>query len=919
MRLIQLLSAIALYFACAYTVVSAVVFHPEEPSQTVQSSDGRIRGIRNRADKDFVLGGLFPIHSDETGGRCGKPILDLGLELTEAMLFTLDLINSNDSLLGGISLGYDIRDSCYSENIGLDETIDLLLADNPISSQTCQPAVCQGTPNDAEVFSSNITAPTIGLVGAASSRVSVPVASLLRLFDTLQISYASSSALLSNRDRYQYFYRTIPSDDFQARAMIDILLRFNWTYVSTIYSRNTYGEPGITAFRKLAEQNGICINIDEGIDGDYKPGFFDELSGKLINSTAKVVVVFTSQNEAEMLISKISNASNTRRFIWIASDGWSQAQSLVTKYNTTVAGLYGVAPLTEHIDSFDSYISTLSIESDVRNSWFPEVYSSEIKCELNGTTNLCDRRASFTQLNHYAQANLAPLVMDAVYTFAVALHQILQENCDQQDFTWYRNNGSCKGYEFSNLVNGSSLLNSISKVNGVNPITGNPLSFDENGNVQGRYDIYNYQARDGTNGREFFFERVGTWFSPITDESNVSALLLDAGKTLQFGIEDRTGRILYEPIESHCGRCSPGHYRILAPSDCCGVCSPCRGQNYSDDPKAPSCKTCPSDTWGNNPLQANEYCTPIPETFLQYSNPWSIAILIVAILGILAVIGTSIVFYIFWNTPVIKSSGREQMMILLVGIGMSFALAFVYVAPPFVPLCALQRIFLWLCISLMFGALMIKIVRVARFFLRKLTIVRPRFTEPHYQVLFTFLIVAIQLLIVIISLAVQHPNVKRTIRRDLNAPDNIPTFVLVCVPDPLAVLLLSVGYESAIIIIATVLGVLSFKYPANFNEAKYISFSTFALLLVWITFIIAYLVTQQMLELQNIAISIAIEMSGLALLVPIFGPKLYIVLFKPKKNIVEGSRHDVHTTTDIKSVPGTVITTDGGGDTKPGV
>ena len=44
------------------------------------------------------------------------------------------------------------------------------------------------------------------------------------------------------------------------------------------------------------------------------------------------------------------------------------------------------------------------------------------------------------------------------------------------------------------------------------------------------------------------------------------------------------------------------------------------------------------------------------------------------------------------------------------------------------------------------------------------------------------------------------------------------------------------------------------------------------------------------------------------ILVPIFGSKLYIVLlFKPKKNTTEGSRHDVRTTTDIKSVPGTVM------------
>ena len=920
--MMQLCQLLFLAICCAGSATGAT-FREGEASQTLRSSDGRIRGIRNAANKDFVLGGLFPIHSDNTTlhGKCaGDPILDLGLELTEAMLFTLDYINSNDSLLQGLSLGYDIRDSCYSESIGLEETIDLITAENAISSQTCQSIVCQGmTGNMPTVISNLSAAPIIGVVGAASSRVSVPVAGLLRLFDTLQISYASSSNLLSNRDRYEYFYRTIPSDGFQARAMIDILLHFNWTYVSTIYSRNTYGEPGITEFKKLAAQYGICINLDEGIDGDYKPGYFDELASKLLNSTANVVIVFTSHNEAEMILSKISKAPNTRRFIWIASDGWSQAVALVTKYNTTAAGLFGVSPLSEHVERFDTYFSTLTIESDTRNSWFPEVYSSIRKCELSGpiSSRTCNRSESFTQINPYAQANLVPLVIDAVYAFALSVHQILQENCDQQDFRWYRNNGSCKGYEFNNLINGSSLLKSIANISQVNPITGNFLSFDENGNVQGKYDIYNYQARGSASEREFYFERVGTWVSSRSDEPTVSALHLNPNKTLQFGITGNdhiiTGHIQYEPVESHCGRCSPGHHRILAPSDCCGVCSPCRGQNYSDNPRASRCKTCDSDSWGNDPLRANEYCVPIMESFLRYSNPWSIVVLLVAAIGIVAVVGTSIIFYAFWNTPVIKSSGREQMVALLTGIGMSYALAFVYTAPPSVLICALQRIFLWVCISVMFGALMIKIVRVARFFLRKgaVAIVRPRFTEPHYQVLFTLLIVAVQLLFVIISLVVQHPDVQRIIRRDPNAPDNYPTIILACVPDPLTTLLISVFYESAIIIIATVLGVLSFKYPANFNEAKYISFSTFALLLVWVTFIIAYVVTQQMVELQNVAIAIAMEMSGFSLLLPVFGSKVYIVLFKPNQNTAEGSHRDIHTTTDTKSSPATVVTTDG--------
>ena len=43
-------------------------------------------------------------------------------------------------------------------------------------------------------------------------------------------------------------------------------------------------------------------------------------------------------------------------------------------------------------------------------------------------------------------------------------------------------------------LNGSVLLEYISKLDFVNNITGNRIMFDSQGNVEGRYEILNYQA-----------------------------------------------------------------------------------------------------------------------------------------------------------------------------------------------------------------------------------------------------------------------------------------------------------------------------------------------------------------------------------------------------------------------------------------
>ena len=49
------------------------------------------------------------------------------------------------------------------------------------------------------------------------------VSSLLRIFKIPQISYASTSPTLSNRERFSYFFRTVPSDVWQSYAILEIL------------------------------------------------------------------------------------------------------------------------------------------------------------------------------------------------------------------------------------------------------------------------------------------------------------------------------------------------------------------------------------------------------------------------------------------------------------------------------------------------------------------------------------------------------------------------------------------------------------------------------------------------------------------------------------------------------------------------
>jgi hypothetical protein len=843
-----------------------------------ERDSGRIRGIRNRENKTFVLGALFPLrlHSPNSEGPpCGEPRKSRGVERVEAVLYAIDIINADSNLLPGVELGYDIRDTCFSETVGLDEAIDLIITGSDLVIESCD--VTGGAANSTAYA----VAPTSGIIGAAGSRVSVPVASLGRLFETPQISYASTSPLLSDRTRYSYFRRTVPADDLQVLAIIDILKRYSWNYVSILHSEDTYGSSGINEFVNVSAENGICIDLRRGIPPSFSGNDFDNLVSDLSNSRANVMVFFATQDSVTEVLTRV-NANDTlrRKFTWIASDGWAHAIDVVHQFNDTAVGVLGVAPLTEYQGNFDDYLSKLTLNSNKRNDFFPEFFAAFANCTLGDD---CDNNVPITSFPQYQQGSFLPLVIDAVYAFAHALHSFLVDNCNATEsapFLWLNESGRCMGQ--SRELNGSSLLEYLDKVN-FKSITNNTVFFSESGSVLGSYEVFNYQASFSSTGdvTGYQLKAVGSWVNgelTIVDDTE-----------LQFGLNSDDS-LRREPIESQCGGCSPGMYIREIPGACCAICEPCLGANYSSEPSAKQCNSCltTGEMWGNNPFSGSNSCVAIPETSAMYSDPWAIPSLIIACIGVLCVAATAVIFGVYWKTPVIKSSGREQMTLLLIGISCSFILPFFYVAPPSIPICLVNRLGIWFCYSLMFAALAVKVQRVARIFygVKRNVHYKPLFATPIYQVIFTLMLVTIQMIPIIISVAIVHPDVLRTLRYDQDSEGRLglPEVVITCRREETAVIALSLIYETCIIAVATILGVFSFNFPKNFNEAKYISFCTFSLLVVWVGLIPTYFTTESRPEIQNAAISLFITMSAFGVLCFIFGPKLFIVVFRPDKN-----------------------------------
>ncbi|XP_061418925.1 metabotropic glutamate receptor 3-like [Lethenteron reissneri] len=799
-----------------------------------------------RLDGDLVLGGLFPVHEKGSGPQdCGKINEDRGIQRLEAMLFALGQINRDSSLLPGIKLGAHILDTCSRDTYALEQSLEFVRSSLLKVDET--EYMC---PDGSYAIQNQGPTAIAGVIGGSYSSVSIQVANLLRLFQIPQISYASTSAKLSDKSRYDFFARTVPPDFYQAKAMAEILRFFKWTYVSTVASDDDYGEAGMEAFEHEVRSRNICIAVSEKVGRSANKKTYDGVIKALMQKpNAKVVVLFTRSDDAKELLAAARTLHAS--FYWVASDGWGALESVIKGQEDVADGALTIELNSQRVKEFDEYFQSLLPAKNKRNPWFTEFWQQRFQCTLSRGHrhgNVCNASMSLRR-SSYKQETKIMFVIDAVFALAHALHNMHKELCPNTTKL-------CAAFT---PINGVKLYKEfILNVSFQAPFGDHDriVKFDSSGDGLAKYNIFIFQKSNG----KYSYTKVGHWSQGLVLQAN--------------DIHWAKSSI---PVSQCSDPCAPNEMKSTQLGDsCCWVCIPCQPYEYLYDEF--TCMDCGPGRWPSADLRD---CYDLPEEYIKWEDAWALVPIAISCIGLICTVTVLITFIVHGNTPIVKASGRELCYALLAGVSMCYSTTFTFVAKATVLVCALRRLILAASFVVCYSALLTKTNRISRMFnnAREGGSTRPKFVSPLAQMVICLTLILIQLSVVAIWLIVENPGLRR-----FTIPDKREVVILKCsVRD--SNVLISLVYNVCLVMVCTVYAFKNRKCHDSFNEAKFIAFTMYTTCIIWLAFVPIFYVTSGDYRVQTTTICVSVSLSGSVVLGCLFAPKVNIILFQPHKNV----------------------------------
>uniref|UniRef100_A0A3P9PEG3 Olfactory receptor C family, h1 n=1 Tax=Poecilia reticulata TaxID=8081 RepID=A0A3P9PEG3_POERE len=748
----------------------------------------------------------------------------------QTMIFAIEEINNSSDLLPNVSVGYRIFDSCGST----------------LPSTRAVMGLMNGEENSWRKNCSSVHA----IIGASESSSTIAMQQISGVFQTPMISHFATCACLSNRKEYPSFFRTIPSDYYQSRALAKLVKHFGWTWVGAVRSDNDYGNNGMATFIEAASQEGICVEYSESISRTGSRENVERVVRVIRRGTAGVLVAFLAQGEMDVLLEEVLT-QNLTGLQWVGSESWITANYLAEKrYAGILTGSLGFAIRKAKIRGLREFLLKVNPSQEPQSDLLREFWETTFGCSFrSGTpgTKLCsgferlqDADNAFTDVSELRISNN---VYKAVYAVAHAFHGLLKcgpsgdsvsHSCILRDHSEHR-----------------QVAEQLQKVN-FTLQSGERVHFDENGDPAATYELVNWQRNQAG---DVVFTTVGKYDA---SQPNWNQFTMSNVK-ITWAAESWE-----RPLSVCSENCLPGFRQAIIKGKpiCCFSCVPCGGGEISNTNNSAGCSQCPSEYWSN---VDHSKCVPKVIEFLSYGETMGALLTAFSLCGASLTLVVLCVFFRFRHTPLVKASNSELSFLLLFSLTLCFLCSLAFIGRPTEWSCMLRHTAFGVAFALCISCILAKTITVVMAFKAK----RPANTFPQcsapLQRTSVIGCTLIQVFICVVWLVFAPPFPHKN---TVYASEKI---ILECFLGSPVAFWVVMAYIGFLALLCFILAFLGRKLPDNFNEAKFITFSMLIFSAVWLTFIPAYVSSPGKF---TVAVEIfAILASSFGLLFCIFAPK----------------------------------------------
>ncbi|XP_056139154.1 extracellular calcium-sensing receptor-like [Lampris incognitus] len=746
------------------------------------------------------------------------------------MIFAIEEINSSESLLPNVSLGYRIYDNCGSTLFSIRAAMALMNGEEWTMGKTCtgQSAVH-------------------AIIGESESSSSIVLARTTGPFQIPVISHSATCECLSSRKEFPSFFRTIASDLYQSRALAQLVKHFGWSWVGAINSDSDYGNNGMAIFLAAAQEEGVCVEY-RGKFHRTEPEKLTKVVEMIRKGTARVIVAFLAHVEMNNLLRQLT-IHNVTGLQFIGVEAWITADSLVTPTSYGVlGGSLGFAVQKANISGFADFV--------IRESWDTLFQCKEID-GVNMTANVpCKENGDLMELKNYSddvgELRYSGNIYKAIYAVAHSLHSLLK--CT---------NTNSQGCDKTVTVSPWQVVESLKQVN-FTIKNGDKVWFDNTGAAAARYEVVNWQRGPGDSIQ---FKPVGYY---------------DASLPPGWQFVLRNEEIIWPgekkelPVSVCSDSCLPGTYKVYQKGRpvCCYDCVPCAEGEISNATDANSCITCPEEYWSS---PNRDTCVQKRVEFLAFTEVMGKLLSFFSLFGVLLTLLVSTLFFINKDTPLVKANNSELSFLLLFSLNLCFLCSLTFIGRPSEWSCMLRHTAFGITFVLCISCVLAKTIVVLMAFRAAL----PgsdvmKWFGPAQQRLSVMAFTLVQVVICILWLTISPPFPFKNMKHYKEK------IILECALGSPIGFWAVLGYIGLLAMLCFILAFLARKLPDNFNEAKFITFSMLIFCAVWIAFIPAYVSSPGKLPVA--VETFAILSSSYGLLFCIFAPKCFIIVLKPELN-----------------------------------